>query len=106
MRSSRTSRRRSTPALEIHERHPGRQESLPLPETEDLNLNGNLDTEDGYYEYTIDLSDGLSRYLVTDLQQLKASAEPGYSGVPIDNGWRRYRIPIEDSVRVQFGVPT
>ena len=77
----------------------------PYPETEDFNLNGNLDTDENYYEYTIDLGEDANRYLVTDLQQLRNSAEPGYSGVGIDNGWRRYRIPVNDSLRVQFGVP-
>ena len=77
----------------------------PYPETEDFNLNGNLDTDENYFEYTIDLGDDAGRYLVTDLQQLRNSAEPGYSAVSIDNGWRRYRIPVNDSLRIQFGVP-
>ncbi len=70
----------------------------PFPETEDYNLNGNLDTDEAYFEYTIDLGDAANRYLVTDVQR-------DYPGVPSDNGWRRYRIPIDDSLRVQFGAP-
>jgi hypothetical protein len=71
------------------------------PDTEDLNLNGNLDTNESYFEYTIDLGDTSStyRYLAPggDLQK---ELPP----VPIDNGWRRYRIPIADSLRQEFGA--
>jgi hypothetical protein len=75
----------------------GNKRLYPYPDTEDLNLNDNLDTAENYFEYTIDLGDDLSPYLVTDLQAV--------GGVAADNGWRRYRIPIADSLRVQFGVP-
>src|SRR5262249_49552881 len=72
----------------------------PFPETEDYNLNGNLDTDEAYFEYTIDLADtdAVSRYLVTYVHR-------DYVGVESDNGWRRYRIPIDHSQRVQFGKP-
>jgi len=69
----------------------------PLPDTEDLNLNGSLDKYNDYLEYTIDLGDEASRYLVTDVQR-----DFGTGG---DNSWRRYRIPISDSLVTRFGNP-
>ncbi len=78
---------------------------FPYPETEDMNLNGNLDREEAYFEYTIDLGDDASPYLVTDVQALKNAGDPGYASIGPDNGWRRYRISIDDSLRVQFGIP-
>lgn len=69
------------------------------PETEDLNLNDVLDTDEAYYEYTVAL-DGTSPYLVTDVWRDNDDAK-----LATDNGWRRYRIPIADSLRVQFGSP-
>jgi len=77
---------------------------FPYPETEDVIPNGNLDKDESYFEYTIDLGDDSSPYLVTDVQALHDKGEPGYGAVPIDNGWRRYRIPINDAARVQFGA--
>ncbi len=74
----------------------------PSPDTEDLNLNYYLDVDESYYEYTIDLSDTSRRYLVTDVYaDHVGAAHPPRE----DNGWRRYRIPIDDAARVQFGVP-
>jgi hypothetical protein len=70
----------------------------PYPDTEDLNLDDQLNTQEDYFEYTVDLGEGASPYLVTDVRK-------EFSGVASDNGWRRYRIPITDSLRVQFGVP-
>lgn len=72
---------------------------VTYPETDDLNLDGTLNTDEDYYEYTVDL-DGSSPYLQTDVWR----DFPG-KGVSEDNGWRRYRIPIDDSLRVQFGNP-
>ena len=74
-----------------------------VPDTEDQNLNGALDTNNDYLEYTIDLGadSGVSSdssYLVTDVHAaFPATAE--------DNGWRRYRIPINDARAVEFGNP-
>jgi Motility related/secretion protein len=79
------------------------------PDTEDLNLNGVLDTQESYIEYTIDLGDTSStyRYLAEggDLQKEKLKGVPGYGTLPSDNGWRRYRIPISDSLAVAFNQP-
>src|SRR5262245_39747966 len=83
----------------------------PFPETEDL-INGDnrLQTDQSYFEYTIDLGDTAQRYLVTDVYE---TYSPGGTGhytnnedvIPSDNGWRRYRIPIADSLKAQFGSP-
>ena len=79
----------------------------PNPDTEDLNLNGNLDTNESYFEYTIDLGDTSASYPYLakggDLQKEMLNGAPGFSGLAPDNGWRRYRIPISDSARVAFG---
>jgi hypothetical protein len=79
----------------------------PNPDTEDLNLNQNLDRDENYLEYTIDLGDtsATNPYLVTDLQRdLRAGKLAGHT-IDADNGWRRYRIPIGDPAAVRFGVP-
>ena len=76
----------------------------PRPDSEDLDLDNVLDTEESYFEYTIDLSDTSRRYLVSDVYAEfagKAVPHPPRS----DNGWRRYRIPIDDAARVSFGAP-
>jgi hypothetical protein len=69
----------------------------PYPDTEDLNFNNLLETQEGYFEYTIDLNDADTRYLVTDVYS-------DYPHVRADNGWRLYRIPIDDAERLEFGV--
>jgi hypothetical protein len=82
-------------------------EVIPIPDTEDLNLNSRLDSDNNYYEYTIDLgeADSVARYFAD------AAYAPGRvymndgAPVPEDNGWRRYRIPIADTLRVAFGRP-
>ena len=74
----------------------------PIPDTEDMNLNENLDVSEAYFEYTIDLADSNSAYLETDVLR----AYPGEPEAdPTRNGWRRYRIPLNDSLRVRFGFP-
>ncbi|MFN8587824.1 MAG: cell surface protein SprA [Candidatus Eisenbacteria bacterium] len=73
----------------------------PYPDTEDLNGNDNLDRAEHYFEYTIPLADSSQRYLMTDVHRDFSSR----ASVNDDNGWRRYRIPISDSLRVQFGSP-
>ncbi len=77
----------------------GNKRLYPYPETEDLNLNELVDQDEAYYEYTVNL-DGTSPYLATDVWRDYDDAK-----LAEDNGWRRYRIPITDSLRVQFGVP-
>jgi hypothetical protein len=61
------------------------------PDTEDLDLNGNLDTQNSYFEATLDLSD--TSFVAVDVARDYAGssvviAEP-------DNGWRLFRIPLE-----------
>lgn len=72
----------------------------PIPDTEDLNLNNRLDKTNDYFEWTIDLGDTASRYLVTDVRR-----EFPEAAANVTNGWRRYRIPVSDTLRRQFGVP-
>ncbi len=76
----------------------GNKTLRPIPDTEDLNLNTNLDTQEDYYEYTIDLGDENHPWLLTDVYR-------DFPGQSVDNGWRRYRIPIADSLVVKFGNP-
>ena len=60
------------------------------PDTEDINSNSVLDVADNYYEYSIDLSDTLSRFL----------------GDPKNNkGWRLYRIPLKEAGNHTAGKP-
>lgn len=80
----------------------GNKNLRPIPDTEDLNLNTNLDTQEDYIEYTIDLGDSTHPWLLTDVFE---DFPPPQYNVPIDNGWRRYRIPINDSLAVKFGNP-
>ncbi len=78
---------------------------FPFPDTEDLNLNDRPDSTENYFEYTIELGDSASRYLITDVQrEFGSCVQCPYPPTP-DNGWRRYRIPIADSARVAFGNP-
>jgi motility/secretion related protein SprA len=80
----------------------GNHTTFPIPDTEDLNLNGQPDSTEAYFEYTIDLGDQSSPYLVTDVLR----DFPGESvSDTTKNGWRRYRIPLTDSLRVRFGFP-
>lgn len=76
---------------------------LPYPDTEDLNGNNHLDTNEDYFEYTIDLGDAASPYL-TNSGGIDVFSKYGLTDAI--NGWRRYRIPITDSLRVAFGSPT
>ncbi|HET9328131.1 MAG TPA: cell surface protein SprA, partial [Candidatus Eisenbacteria bacterium] len=82
----------------------GNKNIRPLPDSESLEGGRTLDTKQDYYEYTIDLGDSLHRYLVTEVYRPGASYRDG-DPIPIDNGWRRYRIPIGDSLRTTFGAP-
>ena len=82
----------------------GNKDAYPIPDTEDLNLNGIRDTTEAYFEYTIDLADPNSPYLAADVLR-DYGKEPSLGIDPTKNGWRRYRIPISDSLRVRFGTP-
>ena len=79
----------------------GNKQRNPTPDTEDLNLNQILDTQEDYLEYTIDLGD--TTYVVTDVQ--RESQLGHFPPVASDNGWRRYRIPLNDVRAVKFGNP-
>lgn len=67
---------------------------LGLPDTEDINDNGILDTKDSYYEYTLDFTDSspLNQYLVED-------SVP--EGDPY--GWRLFRIPLWNNPLAEVG---
>ncbi len=78
------------------------RDAFPIPDTEDMNLNEQPDTTEAYFEYTIDLGAQDSPYLITDVVRDFGDV----SGVDSTrNGWRRYRIPLNDSLRVRFGFP-
>jgi hypothetical protein len=82
----------------------GNRGAAPWPDSEDLNQNRFLDRHEAYLEYTVDLGDASSPYLVTDVYAEHAGTDVPFPPT-LDNGWRRYRIPLEDSARVVFGAP-
>ncbi len=76
----------------------------PIPDTEDLDGNNFLDTDNAFARYTVDLADSASSFLVTDVYRdfhgrVSPENEPAQ-----DNGWRRYRIPLADESRQIFGL--
>ena len=78
------------------------QNTYRIPDTEDMYPDEKLGTTEAYFEYTIDLGDAASPYLATDvLRDFHGNAHADTTR----NGWRRYRIPITDSLRVRFGSP-
>ncbi|HUT62972.1 MAG TPA: cell surface protein SprA, partial [Anaerolineae bacterium] len=68
---------------------------LGVPDTEDINGNGILDTRNSYYEYSISFEDPFDPYLVED-------SIP--TGDP--HGWRLFRIPLWNNPRALVGGPT
>lgn len=76
---------------------------VPVPDTEDLNLSNGLDPDEDYFQYTIDLA--ASPYLADSVYGSRPTYQNNGEAIPADNGWRRYRIPITDSLRVRFGSP-
>lgn len=78
----------------------GNKTVFPVPDSEDLNLNESLDTQENFFRYTIDLGQNASPYQISDVR-----AEFPSLVTDVQNGWRRYRIPISDSLRIQFGAP-
>jgi cell surface protein SprA len=78
----------------------GNDDPNALPDTEDLNRNGLLDTENDYFEASIDLSD--TQFVAIDVAQLYA----GDPDVKQDNGWRLFRIPISDMTFPGIGFAT
>lgn len=63
-----------------------------VPDTEDMNNNGVLDTKNAYYEYTISLGNAYDPYLVQD------SVPKGNPG-----GWRLFRIPLWNNPQAAVG---
>ncbi len=81
----------------------GNKNARPVPDTEDLNLSNSLDLDEDYFQYTIDLAG--PTYLADSVYAPGRTYRNNGEAVPTDNGWRRYRIPITDSLRVRFGSP-
>ncbi len=70
------------------------------PDTEDLDLNGNLDVTNGYFEATINLAD--TAFVAVDVAR-------DYAGNPVvkpDNGWRLFRIPLNSPAFTSHGGPS
>ena len=89
----------------------GDKNIVQVPESEDLNGNGGFDQGNNYFEYTVTLGDtagcdSCKRYLASDIHDAFPLGYTDPAGpMNDDNGWRRYRIPISDSLRVAFGSP-
>ncbi len=64
-------------------------------DTEDLNRNRRLDVRNRYYQYTVNLADSTSRFLLTEIEEV---------GIP--TGWRRYRIPVKGGAVDTVGSPS
>jgi hypothetical protein len=64
--------------------------------TEDLDGNQRLDTVNSYVTYTLPLGDQntLDRFLISAAESLQVG---GGNPVAPNNGWRRYRIPLDES---------
>jgi len=71
------------------------------PDTEDLNRDGGLDTQNNYFERTIDLAD--TQFVAIDVPKEFASFPVVMAKET--NGWRLYRIPI-DSVAQHINSPS
>jgi len=82
----------------------GDHTSVPVPETEDLNLSTAPDFSNSYFEYTIDLG-GESPFLVDSAYAEGRHYANDNTPVGEDNGWRHYRIPISDELRKRIGSP-
>jgi hypothetical protein len=80
------------------------QQYRGIPDTEDLDGNGELGTTNSFFRYTIDLGDTV--YLDTDVYDKytnNPSVPPDNQPQP-DNGWRRFLIPLNDSRREDHGL--
>jgi cell surface protein SprA len=72
-----------------------------IPDTEDLNLNGNLDKVDSYFRYTVPLD-------TNEAKKEKIIAGGGNRNPKNDNkneGWYLYRIPLQNS-SLKIGNPS
>lgn len=65
-------------------------------DTEDLNDNGYLDTENRYWELKVDLRD--TTYLAEDNSTFGSDSNP--DDVALRNPWRLYRIPLDHALPV------
>ena len=65
----------------------GNESGGTRPDSEDLNNDGNLNTRNAYYHYSVDLADPFSSFLVEDTRN--------------DKGWRQYRLPLYDEKVIQ-----
>jgi hypothetical protein len=74
-----------------------------IPDTEDADGDGQLDTESSLFRYTIDLGDTV--YLDTDVyaKYVNDPTVPAENVPAADNGWRRFIIPLDDERRKIFG---
>ncbi|HET9950438.1 MAG TPA: cell surface protein SprA [Candidatus Eisenbacteria bacterium] len=68
----------------------GLGEANARPDTEDLNRNTILDTDNNYVEATIDLAD--TQYVAVDVP----AQYPTSPKVKADNGWRLFRVPVSE----------
>ncbi len=80
----------------------GLGEANARPDTEDLNRNTILDSNNNYYEASIDLAD--TQFVAIDVPVLYPSAS--YTNVKADNGWRLFRIPINGDTFRPVGSPS
>lgn len=72
-----------------------------LPDTEDVNRNGILDTIENYYQYRINLhpeSMDAGRNFITEV---KTTNPPNGDGTPVN--WYRFLIPIHTEHKEEFG---
>ena len=75
--------------------------------SEDLNRDRVLDTDNNYFEYVIDLSDSAFIDVTRDYPEAdwgNYSARDGKDYDPSKNGWRMYRIPVLDKERIEVGA--
>ncbi|HEV8481193.1 MAG TPA: hypothetical protein VGR66_10405, partial [Candidatus Eisenbacteria bacterium] len=80
------------------------QQYRGIPDTEDLDQNGNLGTTNSYLRYTIDLGDTI--YLDTDVYEKYSGnpSVPGENQPRPDNGWRRFLVPLADPRAENHGL--
>ena len=73
-------------------------ENNQVLDTEDLNGDGYLSQDNSYFQFAVDLSD-TTKYMETDVWR----DFPGQrSDIADNNGWRRYRIPLADTLIKRF----
>lgn len=65
----------------------------PRPDTEDINGNGILDTDNDYFEYAFELGDSV---YINGSREKNPYIKGGWNN---PHGWRLYRIPLDDPVK-------